>query len=363
MWPDAKETALLEKVDPFSVQDYARATGWQRARHRRPEVAVYHRQDSELAELVIPQTREFADYGQRMGEVLDTLARYEARSPHELVADLLLPAADVVRFRLDDHRTAAGIIPLGAGLDFYEGTRRALLSAACSVLQPRPFHPRLSRTDAEQFVENCRIKAEPPSSFLATVVCPLGEVVSQRELTLPGTDEAASAPFARRAVLYLMRSLERLVDAVLDGTTGKLSGNEPQDAGPILSANLCEALLAMRPEGERSSLEITPTWSRSRPWPVAAPGRVTLRREFFPTIEELGQRLRPRPKPKRGVFTGWVDALNGDYGLDGKMEGEVVLALAIEDGDDMEWCGPRRICARRITRRRATTTGTARPSW
>ena len=28
MWPDAKQMALLESVDPFNVQGYVRAAGW-----------------------------------------------------------------------------------------------------------------------------------------------------------------------------------------------------------------------------------------------------------------------------------------------------------------------------------------------
>ena len=244
-------------------------------------MAVYRRSDSQFEELIIPQTRDFADYASRMGEALDILARYERRPLQEVITDLLLPPADIVRFRLDDRRTAGGVIPLLAGLSFYDGTRRALLSAACSVLQPQAFHPRLSRTDAEQFLESCQMKAEPPSSFLATLVCPLADAPNQDELSLSGSDES-HAPFTRRAVLYLIRSVDSLVSAILGGTEDDLLKPVTDPRTPVVSANLCEALTAMRPEGERSSLEIIPTWSRNRPMLYTAPSRVTIRREFFP---------------------------------------------------------------------------------
>ncbi len=39
---------------------------------------------------------------------------------------------------------------LDHGINIFLGTKKAILAAACSVVQPQPFHPRLSQTEAEQ---------------------------------------------------------------------------------------------------------------------------------------------------------------------------------------------------------------------
>jgi hypothetical protein len=194
------------------------------------------------------------------------------------------------------------------------------------VIRPQPFYPRLSLAEAEEFLRQCLLGQTERGSFSVTVGCPLGAV--------PGAEAPAEpVPFARRVTVFLMRALERLSRAVDAGDVEALL--DPAAGEPVLSANLCEGLLEMTPEGEGSALTVSADWARTLPPPADAgwPRSVRLSRERFPQIEALASRLRPTPAPQRQTFLGLVEGLNGRPNAAGGVEGEVWLTLLDPEGE------------------------------
>jgi hypothetical protein len=243
------------------------------------------------------------------------------------------------------------VLPLEQGLELLQGARKALLSAACSVIQPQSFHPRLSRTEAEQLLQACRLGQTERGSFTAVIACPLdavGPPQTLRPKAMPlferqeganagpgdGADAAVAAPepFTRKTTGLLMRSIARIISAVdADQVEALLQTGEDQ---PPLSANLCESLLMMQPNGDRSRLSVLASWARTLP-PLAGqapPSVVNLRRDYFPTIEKLAVALRPGREPKSAYFVGLVDALFGTPDEANRVSGDVQLLLFNQEG-------------------------------
>jgi hypothetical protein len=262
-----------------------------------------------------------------MGDVVSILAEKEKRPAIEILNDLLLPPADVIRFTEAGSATSGGDVPLDHGLALLAGARKALLAAACSERRPRQqFHPRMSLGEAEQFLQAARLGQTERGSFTVTVACPLDAVANPEPLI-------ESAPFTRRVTALLMRSLQRLSLALDTDELNPLLNPTPDE--PVISANLCEGLLDMTPIGEEASLTITASWARTLPPPAAMPipGQVRIVRELFPRIEELAARLRPAVAPRRQVLVGFVDTLDGRPNPEGQREGPVVLRLVLSEGE------------------------------
>ena len=229
-----------------------------------------------------------------MADVVLALATVERRSPLEVLNDLSGPPSDVLRLRVSAPDATLGNLPLDEGLQLLRGGRDMLLSAACSTVRPQAFHPEMSLKQPNDFIKNCRLGQTERGSFVATIITPVPP--SLRQETLPGVDgfEDVQEPFARRVTTRLMGSLDIVDDAV---RTARLD--------PILdgiengvSANLCEAMVAMRPEGDQSRLDIAMSWSRSRPRvPDHVPKIVSFAQEDFPIIQEAGRELRERATP------------------------------------------------------------------
>src|SRR4051794_19980343 len=98
-----------------------------------------------------------------------------------------------------------------------------------------------------------------------------------------------------------MSSLGLVADAFQAGKPERLLSS----VSTGISANLCDALVMMKPPGDESRLDIQVTWSRARPpRPRGVPRSVSLPQEHFPLIEEVGRQLRTRPTAQREPYRG-----------------------------------------------------------
>ena len=210
------------------------------------KIAVYKNPDSPLRQLIVPLDEQFDDYGERTAEAIQHLAEFEKRPANEILNHLLLSPADLLFFREVSPDAEGGNLPLDHAVRMIDGTRKVLLSEAHSVLVPQPYHPRMSRSEAEDFLSRCRLGQTDRGSFVLTVACPLD---LKADLLGPNGE-----PFSRRVTSLLMQSLGELSQAA-----DRMQIDDLADISrhPGISANLCESLLLLRPAGERSYLNIT----------------------------------------------------------------------------------------------------------
>ncbi len=310
-------------VAPRAIRNYAQALGWLPVPDINGGIAVFHRPDSELHQLIVPLDETYDDYADLVAEAVRKLADFENASSQQVLNHLLLPPADVLRFRDNSPESETGSLLLEQGINLLNGSRRLLLSQAHSVLKPQPYHPRLRRTEAEQFVHGCRMGQTERGSFVVTVACPLDIV--------PATP-VLEAPFARKVTQGVMASLLAIVKAA---DQDRIEDLADQEQYPLMSANFFEALLMLRPASERASLEVAAHWSKALPLPDVIPPKMTLqlRPECFEAAEYIAPKLRSVAEPKPAVFLGFVDALRGQADTTGAMCGEVVFAIMLEDGE------------------------------
>jgi hypothetical protein len=314
--------SLARRIPPRALRVYAEGLGWQRVDSVNGDIAVYHRPDSRAHQVIVPLHEDFDDYGDRVVEAIRRLAEFEKRPTGEVLSHLLLPPADVLRFREISGDAETGNLPLDHAVRLINGTRKVLLSVAHSVLAPRPYHPRMSRSEAEGFVARCRLGQTERGSFTLTVACPLD---LQAALFGPNGE-----PFARRVTSLLIRSLDELAQAVEPRGSDDLADPARH---PGISANLCEALLMLRPAGERASLGVSATWSRAfLPETRQMRREVQLPQEVFEVAEALAPRLRSLPEPRVDRFYGFVDELRGQpTPSDPRPFGEVRFTLFDQD--------------------------------
>jgi hypothetical protein len=312
---------LTRQVTPRALKGYAAGLDWKPVEGVNGDVAVYHRPDSRAHQVIIPVDTTLSDYDEAVAEAVRKLADYERRPASEVLEHLLLPPADLLGFREVSPDAETGSLPLEHAVRLINGTRKLLLSAAHSALVPLAYHPRLSRSEAEEFVNRCRLGQTDRGSFVVNVACPLDE-----QLTFSESEE----PFGRRVTSLLLDALDTLARAADEGVKDDLI--DPARRRGV-SANLCESLLMLRPSGDRASLSVSATWSRTRlPSSRIKDRRVELRQEAFSVAEALAPRLRTISKPRSSRFFGFVGALVGQpTQTDPRPSGEVRFRLFDQD--------------------------------
>lgn len=315
----------IARLSPRDVMGYAKARGWRQFRTTGRLMIFNRSEPASLDQLLVPVDSSRPDFADRMCDAVERLVDFEKRPAASVVTDLMNYDADVLRFRVASQRAAKATLPLIQAIDLLAGAKQSLLAAAHSVLAPRKHHPKLSRTEAVQLLEACQMGQTEQRSFVVSISCPM-RAVDQEQAGLI----ASERPFARRATSLLTRALADLDQAIEEDRANSVVDAE----NPIVSANLCEALLKMRPEQDDGLLEFIPSWAPSEPIEPDArlAGRsIIFSSDEFEPIEDIYRQLRPTEEAHARLWIAFVDELRGTEGDAGAREGEVVLTIFDDD--------------------------------
>jgi hypothetical protein len=283
-----RDISALAAIKPLEVAAYLRASGWRQVTEASQRWATWLlKQGSEEFEIGLPLDDTLRDFVQRMGDVLATLEAVEERSQLEIIRDLLVGSADVVRLRLADKELADGSVPIDDGAQFVQRTRDLVLAAACATVSPRVYYPSRKPNQAVEYVRKARLGQTEQGSFVVTVI----SRVAPSLVPASGQLFEAEEPFERRVIETLANSLSAVRRAAESAvsTGGVSSFVEAVPRG--VSANLCDAIVGMFSTGESTrGVEFDFTWSRSRPQTDSAiPHKVILPSDVVPIIGEASR--------------------------------------------------------------------------
>lgn len=307
------------------VQLYLASHGWKRdetASTSKGSVFVFPGLAD--AEAILPNRRDIADYVERMADIVHVVGAVEQRVPSQVLADLSSPPADVLRLQVIAPDATLGVLPLSDGIRLIEGARDLLLAAACSIRQAAPFFPRQAYKEAIEFLQICQLGQTERGSFITKIMAPVPPIVDKPDTLFPDDDDLlfATEPFARKSTVRVMTALGHIRGAIDTGDYQQiLKGVE---AG--VSANLCEAIAKMQPEGDQAQLRIHMQWSPSRPKvPAGTERTVGFSRTAFEIVREAGRKLREEPAVTRKQIEGLVISLKADPSLFGDLEGTIIM--------------------------------------
>ncbi|MDP1607202.1 MAG: hypothetical protein Q8L93_11290 [Rhodocyclaceae bacterium] len=321
-------------IAPTDLRDYAKAQGWMLLKEAaKDRLYVMSHPRFGGRQIVFPMDTTAPDYAEAISLMVEKIAAMEQRAPDAVFKSLMEVGDDAVAFRVTSHRPEERYLPLSFAAEMVAGVQQLLLASACTVLKPKAHHPRLSRSEAQQFLETARFRHTQPGSFVLNVSCP----VQAMDVQAPLLPDEFEAPFVRRATLTLQRSLRELVSAIetdsLDGLIESLKKSE----APLLSSNFCEALTRFEDESLKNSVDIGITWAASIPRPANEPAVsvVRVQHDYFSRIEEVRRELRSDERHVEDVFIGTVERLDGEMGEDGRRSGEVILSLLLPEGEQV----------------------------
>jgi hypothetical protein len=328
-----------------------------------PGAGVYRFASEAAAEVLLPLRRDWSDYSRRMAEAIQTIAAVEQRPASEVLHDLAMPPGDVLRLRIRSPEAALGMLPLEEGLHLLQGGRDLVLAAACSAHQPRAYYPRQSNTRAVEFLSRCLVGQTEQGSYVATIIAPIPPMLTPSPGEVEGPDDPAGEPYERRVTLYLMQGLQTIQSAIESGRAEDILHGIRRG----VSANLCEALAVMTPVHPRASLEVSMSWSRTRPRvPEHVPASVTFAQGEFAVIREAGRRLRQSAAARRERVEGTVIGLRAEPAhLFDQFEGRVTLRALIDGRPTrvrfvLDQADYARACDAHRDRRRVAVTGVLR---
>jgi hypothetical protein len=244
---------VLRSISPLEATAYLRSRGWKMTERLGEKGAVWviDSDDGEV-EIILPLDRTLHDFAGLMRDALEALAKIENRSQLEVLSDITLSSADVVRLTLRAAATHDGSSPIESGFRLIEHSYALILAAACSTSQPRSLYQARKPQEAVDYMKKVRLGQTERGSFVLTAY----SVVPPR-LHSSGVDASVDLeePFERRVMLKLASALHAVREAASQaGATGDLSPfTEAISLG--VSANLCDAVVRIVADSGEQSLE------------------------------------------------------------------------------------------------------------
>ncbi len=319
-----RDPQTLAGVRPRDLAGYLRVKGWQQ-RDLSPGRSIWTiGANGDSFEILLPLDDSFRDYALRISDVLRTLERVEDRSQLEVIADVAMTFADVVRVRAQNGRRG-GSIDLDAGVELINNAREMMLAAACAAEEPRPRYSPRKSDRVKKYASALELGQTERGSYVVTVLSPLP---AAQGLLL---EDPLEEPFERKVTRTLAGALSAATrtaeKAVVSGSLAPFK--ESVEHG--VSANLCNALIGLYGAAGGDRLGLGVSWASARPVHESAPSPVQIGPDTAGIIAEAGKALGPQKETPREEFklVGIVTALKWD---DEKKPGTVTVTGAV-NGD------------------------------
>jgi hypothetical protein len=318
-------SAITSLPAPTDLRDFLKSQGWSLLEQAMSDrLYVLESTSFPNRQLVFPMDVSAPDYVDSVQGVLEKISELSGSAIARLLPRIKFFRDDVVRLRVHSGN-ASSTLPLSFASTLVSSTEKLLRAAACTVLRPRTHHPRLTLTEAAQFVDKARFGQTECGSYIIQVACQLNGVEAQGALDPDGHE-----PFVRMVTQTLSCALAQLVTAIEMDTLDTFVEQVRISASPLVSSNLCEALVGMHDEEIDNSLDVSFDWSALRPATnAAAMPLIRLQREYFSRIDEIRRELRAIDVNDVETYIGTVERLDGEMSPDGRRSGTIVLALLL----------------------------------
>jgi hypothetical protein len=319
----------VTSIAATDLRDFLKSRGWSLVREAVQD-GLYVLQNNSFGrrQLIFPINDRAPDFADAVELVVYKASELLSITPERLVSAVMSVRDDVLRLRVYSDGNDS-TIPLSFASRVVGSTEKLLKAAACTALRPRAHHPRLTLSEASQFVDKARFDQTEKGSIVLRVACPVNGMEVQGALDF---GEDGPPPFVRQVTLTVQRSLLALTNAIESDSLDTLVSELKSSPQPLVSSNLCDAIYAMHDEDIDNSLDVGFDWSHLRPLPRDLSGQtVRIQRDYFPRIEEIGRELRSVETNRLDTFIGTVERLDGEMGDDGRRSGAVVLSLLLAD--------------------------------
>ena len=295
---------------------YLRTQGWREAQRLERGAFWIKEEDTTTHEILVPFEAQVTGYVQRIAEMLAVLEQAEKRSQIEIVEDLSFANADVIRPRLQG-TADDGTISLDAGKAAYEHARALMLAAACAALEPRELYAKRKPERAMNYLNHARFGVPRRGSYVLTIISPVSpRLVVDKDLF---GEIHVEEPFERRTVRVLAQALQQVSIA---GRETAASG----DFAPMkravargVSANLCDALVAMHQCCGEKGVDFRFSWAPSRGAPAETRDVISIQPDLIPILEETARVFRETGTQEGVEVLGTVHKLEHQSGNRGKV--------------------------------------------
>jgi len=260
--------------------------------YRDSDAVIYYKKDSKYDQISIPLHPEYTDYPLSLSTTVKTIADNLKRPIRELLTILgLKHPSDIIYFELKGEGIESGTVPLESGANLYSGAYNTLLAAAFSTDVPGKKYYVYSRlSNSRDITKFCRIGQTNISSYSVPLICPLF-VRDKKEINYLKWEDDPKQAYTRHVTINLMKTVDYITESLSQDKIKRLTN--PSKDEPVISSNICDALVEMEPKKDNLTLQINPGWLLEPP-EGKLQEKVIIKNEYFKDIKEISYELKPK---------------------------------------------------------------------
>lgn len=239
----------LPSIGATQLQTYLQTKNWLNDGVVRAVATVWHRDDSDDAEVVVPLSPEVRDYEEQLKAALVSLAAYEQRDVVDVVDDIVGADVNLVAVRVIGEDTSDGSIPIEDGVLLIRKAKELLYAAAMAVYSKRRQFSGSPPKDAKEYMESLLLGQTEVGSYVVKVIAPL-------DVSTGPSDRAGESSLTELVSHSLVVGLSALRDASSRYQVSNEIEVFERAVAMGASANMCDALLGFSGKDRGRQFEI-----------------------------------------------------------------------------------------------------------
>ena len=305
----------IYNITAASIDRYLQLNGWIRNYDfANRYMMVYMGRNSFPKTIAIPASEEFDDFYPIVNNVIELPQKKEERPANEIIKDITTTFIDRLEIRVISEITEDGKIPLEYAADCVEGLKELILYSVCAEQSARPICYRA--TDyAKSLLNKFKLAQTEKGSFILNVDI---QVVDENneQTVLDGCD--VPTPFEHRVIERIGTAIGQ-VDAIVQNRR-QLSETAESAFEDGITANMCDALLKMRPASDADKVTTTIRYASSLTNQTGQIKQIEMRANHFLVIDELAKIYRDKVAIQEVNLTGIIRSLSKRVESDGDLK-------------------------------------------
>lgn len=310
-----ENSPVFYTITAASIDRYLQLNGWTRnLSFANKNLMVYSNDCVHPKTLAIPASEDYDDFYPILRNVVEILATAGKVSANEIVKDISTTFIDRLEFRFISEITEDGKIPLEYAANCVDGLKDLILYAICAEQFVRPVCYRA--TDyAKAMLNKFKLAQTEKGSFILNVDIQVvdegNEQMSLAECDVPG-------PVEHKVVERISRAISQVDAVVLN--KHQLSETAETAFKNGITANMCDALLKMRPTSDSDKVTTTIRYASSLTNKTGQMACVEMRANHFLVIDELAKIYRDKIAFQDTTLTGIIRSLAKKRDEDGELK-------------------------------------------
>lgn len=319
-------------VSPLEIKDFAVSHGWILIREALDDgIYVLNSPGNDNSQILFPKSESDSNFDELASISIQWLSKFLGQPQNRVIEEIREVNDDVICLRYHSESKKVNSISFEEAIDAIDSTRQLILSAACSVVNPKLYHPKMIRAEPLELIKKTRFRHTEEGSFILKISCPVEPEINSNGFLFEDNDYVS--PLSRKSFEIINNSAHRIIDSIEGDSLIKLYEEELSTDRPQISYNLCDAFSHLFDEERELPFELIFNWSRANYNKLPTPkigNRIKFPFEYKGKIDHLKNYFKPQPKEMTDTFFGTVEELQGDEGESDMRSGDVVLALFLE---------------------------------